>query len=287
MRDKEMKLVGNTAIVTGGVAGIGYAITDALMTYGASVAIFDVKEEAGIAAAKKLNEEHKGSGVKAIFIKVDVTNFDSVKAGVDKTIKELGSVWMVSGNAGIDGEHVDAWDVDDKTWNAIFDVDVKGVWHLMKAVIPYWIENKMEGSIVNTSSINYCCPVGGLSHYSAAKAAVVTLSKVVASEAGRYGIRCNCIAPGLTVTDMTRRFAEGPAVKPFYERTPLFEHSDRARLAEPEDMAKAQVFLHSNYAEWITGFTINVDGGNHIQGLHNYTDWDIWAETGSFPRVEW
>jgi len=282
-----LQLVGDTAIVTGGARGIGYAIADGLMTHGASVAIFDVKEELGQESAKKLTEAHKADGTRAIFMKVDIVDYDQVKAAVDKVIKELGSVHMLTCNAGVDWAHVNTWEETEEAWDTVFDIDVKGVFHCIKAVVPYWIENKIEGSIVNTSSVNYCLPVGGLSHYSAAKAAVSTLTKVVASEAGRYGIRCNAIAPGLTITDMTRRFAEGPSVKPFYERTPLFELGSRARMAEPEDLAKCEIFLHSNYAAWITGMTICVDGGNHISGLHNYTDWDIKAETGEFPRVEW
>jgi 3-oxoacyl-[acyl-carrier protein] reductase len=129
--------------------------------------------------------------------------------------------------------------------------------------------------------------VDGLSAYCAAKAGVSQLTKVVAGEAGRYGIRCNSIAPGLTITEMTKRFAEGPAGKPFYERTPMFEHSSRARAAEPEDLAKSVVFFSSNYATWITGVTLSIDGGCHIRGLHSYMDADYFAEHGKMPVVEW
>lgn len=287
MKDAEFKLMGETAIVTGGVRGIGYAMVDALMSNGASVAIFDINEEAGNEAAAKLTEEHKADGTKAIFIKTNIASMDDTKASVDKAIAELGKVEILVNNAGIDHEHVDTWELPEETIDAVFDIDLKGCYHTIKAVVPYWIENKIEGRICQTASVNYTMAVGGLAAYSAAKAGVSNLTKTVAGEAGRYGIRCNCIAPGLTITDMTKRFAEGPAGRAFYDRTPLYEFSDRERMGSPYDQAKAVCFLCSNYAEWITGVTICIDGGNHIRGLHNYTDEDIKAETGSYPRIEW
>jgi glucose 1-dehydrogenase len=287
VKERVMELIGKTAIVTGGARGIGYGLADGLMTYGASVAIFDMKEELGQQAAQQLTKEHEADGAKAYFFQCDVVDMDSVTRAFNAAVEKLGSVYILCNNAGIDWEHVNTWEETEEAWDSVLDVDLKGPFHLIKAVVPYWIENKIEGSIVNTSSINFSMATDGLSHYCAAKAGVSQLTKVVAGEAGRYGIRCNAIAPGLTITEMTKRFAVGEGSKWFYDRTPLFEHSSRARFAVPEDHAKVVVWLCSNYASWITGLTICVDGGNHIRGLHSYNDADYEVEHGHKPHIEW
>jgi 3-oxoacyl-[acyl-carrier protein] reductase len=290
MKDREFKLVGETAIVTGAVGDLGYAMADALMTHGANVAIFDVKEDAGQARAATLNEEHNEiDGTRAIFVKVDLRDPADTKRAVDEVIADFGKVEILVNNAGIDHEHVDTWEIPEETLNAVLDIDLKGCYHTIQAVVPYWIENKIEGRICQTASVNALrsMAVGGLGAYSPAKAGVANLTAVVATEAGRYGIRCNCICPGLCITSMTERFAKGPAGKAFYDRTPLYEFSDRARVGAPEDQAKAVVFLCSNYAEWITGQVLAVDGGNQTRGLHHYTDEDYKAEHGEYPHIEW
>lgn len=270
-----LKLIGENAIVTGGSRGIGRAFSERFMDFGANVTILDTKVEEGQATAKELTEKYAAiNGTKCYFAQVDVRSMASCDEAVKAAIGFMGSVEMINCNAGVDQPHDYLWDTPEEVSDLVFDVDVKGVYHMMKAVIPFWIENKIQGSIVNTASINYCMPTEGLSHYSAAKAAVASLTQSVACEAGPWGIRANAIAPGLTITDMTKRFAEDTA-DAFLIGTPLFwNHPTKQRFGTPKDLANVNVWLHSNYAEWVDGFTICVDGGANVRGLHSYMDED-------------
>ena len=270
-----LKLIGNTAIVTGGARGIGYAMADKLMEHGASVVIADVLKEDGANSAKQLTEKYASvNGAKCYYVWVDLTDFASTQEMVNKAIELLGKVEMVNCNAGIDWPHVPVWEETEDAWKKIFDIDVGGVFHTLKATIPYMIRNEICGSFVITSSINATWPTDGLSHYSAAKAAVANLAKTVTDEAGRYGIRCNAISPGLTMTDMVARFAGGKSLQMFLDRTALYNDSDEVRAGYPEDVARVNAFLHSELATWVSGMNVPVDGGAHIFGLHSYTDVD-------------
>jgi 3-oxoacyl-[acyl-carrier protein] reductase len=136
------------------------------------------------------------------------------------------------------------------------------------------IENDVQGSIINISSINSEDATDGIAHYNAAKAGVVNLTKTLAAETGRYGIRVNAIAPGVTRTAMSEGgFLDGRMEEEFLDHTPM------GRIAEPVDQARVAAFLASDYAGWVTGENIFVDGGSHIRGLHSY--WDTLQEDSS------
>jgi 3-oxoacyl-[acyl-carrier protein] reductase len=287
MKDKIFKLCGENAIVTGAAGDLGCAMADALMTHGANVAILDLKEEQGIKNAEALTKEHEADGTRAIFKKVNLRDMDDVQRVVDEVIAEFGSLEILVNDAGIDHEHVPAWEIPEETLSAVFDIDLQGCYRTIKAVVPYWIKNKIEGRICNVASGNAFLPAGGLAAYSAAKAGVANMTKTVAGEAGRYGIRCNCICPGLCLTSMTERFAKGPAGQPFWKATPMYEFSDRHRVGTPEDQAKAVIMLCSNYAEWISGEVVAVDGGAQARKIHDYTDEDYKVEHGEYPKIEW
>lgn len=273
-----MKLVGNSAIVTGGTKGIGFAIADALMDYGANVTICGTDPDAGIKAQEALNSKHTGSGTRALFIRCDVSDSAQVKAMVEKTISEFGGLHILCNNAGINPPYIRTWDQDEHTWDRVMAVDLKGAFLCIREVIPYWIEHNIHGAIVNTSSMQYLLPTDGMPHYCAAKAGLTQFTKAVAGEAGRYGIRANCIAPGLVITEMSRNFAQGVVKDDFKSRMPLY-FDDPDMMIQPEDCAQAVVFLASNYASWITGETILIDGGNHIRGCNSF--YDLAVATGN------
>lgn len=266
-----MKLVGNSAIVTGGTKGIGLGIANALMDYGANVVICGTDLEAGAKAQEKLNSEHVGSGVRALFVRCDVSDAQQVKAMVEITISEFGSLHILCNNAGINPPYIRTWDQDEQTWDRVMAVDLKGAFLCTREVIPYWIKANIHGAIVNTASMQYLLPTDGMPHYCAAKAGLVQFTKAVAGEAGRYGIRVNCVAPGLVITEMSRSFAQGAVKDDFKSRMPLY-FDDPDKMIQAEDCAQATIFLASNYASWITGETILVDGGNHIRGCNSFYD---------------
>ncbi|GAA0253657.1 SDR family NAD(P)-dependent oxidoreductase [Haladaptatus pallidirubidus] len=269
-----MQLVSNHAIVTGGAQGIGRSITEELMSFGASVVIADVNEEGANEVAEELTETYDG---KALGVECDVTEEESVQSMVDATVEEFGEVGILVNNAGAAGL-ARTWEMDAEEWEQTIEVCLNGPFYGSKAVVNHMLENDIEGAIVNTSSLNYKAATDGLPHYSAAKAGVSQFTKVLAAEAGRYGIRVNAVAPGSIRTPLTEGngLVDGKMGERFVDRTPL------GRIGEPEDVAKVVAFLLSDYGYWVTGETICVDGGQHIRGLHSY--WDTLDEMGMFDE---
>lgn len=269
-----MDLVSNHAIVTGGARGIGRGIAGEFMELGASVVLADIDERGASETAEELSATHEG---KAVAIHCDVTDSESVEQMVDQTVDRFGDVGILVNNAGA-AELALTWEMPESEWRQTVDVCLTGPFLCTKAVINHMIEGGHEGAIVNVSSLNYLAATDGLPHYSAAKAGLSQLTKVVASEAGRHDIRVNAVAPGSTRTPLTEGngLLEGKMGDEFVDRTPL------GRIGEPEDIAKVVAFLASDYSQWITGETISVDGGQHIRGLQSY--WDTLEEMGMFEE---
>lgn len=267
-----MDLVSNYAIVTGGAQGIGRGIAEEFMEHGASVVLADVDEDAARETSDELAAEYDGD---AVAIRCDVTDADSVERMVSRTVERFGEVGILVNNAGA-ADLARTWEMSEAEWRKTVDVCLNGPFLCTKAVLNHLLENDHDGAIVNVSSLNYTAATDGLPHYSAAKAGLSQFTKVVAAEVGRYGIRVNAVAPGSTRTPLTEGngLLSGQMRDEFLDRTPL------GRIGEPSDIAKVVAFLSSDYAEWVTGETISVDGGQHIRGLHSY--WDTLEEMGLF-----
>lgn len=266
-----MRLVNNHAIVTGGAQGIGRGIAEELMNHGASVALADIDEESARETSDELSSEYEGE---AIAIRCDVTDSDSVDSMVDRAIEQFGEIGILVNNAGA-ADLARTWEMPESEWRQTIDVCLNGPFLCTKRVLNHVLDAGHDGAIVNVSSLNYTAATDGLPHYSAAKAGVSQFTKVVAAEAGRHGIRVNAVAPGSTRTPMTENngLLEGQIGEEFLDRTVL-----ERRFGEPDDIGNVVAFLCSEYAEWITGETICVDGGQHIRGLHSY--WDTLDEMG-------
>lgn len=265
-----MELVSNHAIITGGARGIGRSIAEEFMDQGASVVLADIEAETAEETAAELTEEYDGE---ALAVECDVTDADNVESMVEATVEEFGDVGILCNNAGA-AALARTWEMEESEWRQTIDVCLTGPFLCTKAVINHMLDEGHGGAIVNTSSLNYTAATDGLPHYSAAKAGLSQFTKVVAAEAGRHDIRVNAVAPGSTRTPMTEGngLLEGKMGQEFVDRTPL------GRIAEPEDIARVVAFLASDYAGWVTGETICVDGGQHIRGLHSY--WDVLEEMG-------
>jgi len=244
MTTNSSRFQGKVAIVTGGVSGIGASVTTRLLAEGATVVAVDVSEKS-IAAFR---EQHPDAGAALDTRALDVTDSAAVTALVNDVAATHGRLDILVPNAGIGG-YGGVAEVDDESWRAVISVDLDGVFYISRAALPHLIEAK--GAIVSTASIS------GMGVYNAAKGAVINLTRSMAVDYGHQGVRVNAVAPGPVATPLLRPIlAEKKAVSEAYaERIPL------GRVAEPDEIAAAILFLASDDASYISGVTLPVDGG--------------------------
>lgn len=254
-------LAGRRALVTGGANGIGLAIATALAKAGASVMIGDVLEEEGQVAARSVNGH---------FVKLDVTSEADWEKAVPETVSVLGGYDILINNAGIEITAL-AIDCDAANLRKMLDVNVVGtalgIKHAFRAMKPGGAAGK-GGAIVNVSSVAATIAFPAISGYSATKSAVDRLTRVAAVEAGKlgFGIRVNCIYPGLVPTAMGNRLAGDVAALGLFASPEaavgeVIALTPSGRLGEVGDMADATVFLCSDAARFVTGAGLPVDGG--------------------------
>ena len=243
-------LGGRVALVTGAARGIGRAIAEALAAAGADVAAVDLLEPRDTVAAV---ESLKRRG---LALQADVTSRADAERSVSQTVQEFGRLDILVNNAGVI-ERSTLEDLDEATFAREVDVIAKGTYLFTQAVYPV-MKRQRGGKIVNISSISgklggavSSGPIGGRSGpaYAIAKGGVITFTKWVAKDAGQYGILVNAICPGPIESDMTRGYQYNLTVQPI------------ARMGQPRDVAQAAVFLASQMSNYITGQTLNVDGG--------------------------
>jgi 3alpha(or 20beta)-hydroxysteroid dehydrogenase len=259
-------LTGRKALVTGGAQGLGAGMAQALAAAGASVVIADIAEDLG----KETAEALKDTGATAAFVPLDVTDDANWEAAISATITELGGLDILVNNAGVELSGL-VIDLDPADIRRMLEINVLGtalgVKHAFRAMRPEGPAGT-GGSVVNISSVAATIPFPGIAGYSATKSAVDRLTRVAAMEAGKlgYGVRVNCVYPGLVPTTMGMKLAADmvtlglwpsaeAAVGDVIGLTPL------GRLGEVSDMADAVVFLASDAARFITGAGLPVDGG--------------------------
>ncbi|MFJ6088457.1 SDR family NAD(P)-dependent oxidoreductase [Streptomyces sp. NPDC092369] len=257
-----MNLIGTTAIVTGASKGIGYAVAAYLMQHGADVVVTARSEDALTSAAEELSATH---GRRAVPVVCDVSDATSVAHLFDRATAELGDIAILVNNAG--NSTLDTIDnLAEADWDSVIDTHLKGTFLCTQAAITHMRTRGIKGVIVNTSSVEAVATTRGNAHYSAAKAGIDKFTEVAALEGGRHGIRVNGVAPGIIVTPMT----QAAATEEFHRAWQQTFSVDR--FGEPDDIAKAVTFLASDYAPWITGITLLVDGGTHLRGLPDYAE---------------
>src|SRR5580658_60501 len=260
------QLTGKCALVTGGARGLGAGMAEALAAAGASVMIGDILVDAGKATAKAISDK----GAKASFVPLDVTDEASWEKAVTQTIADLGGYDILVNNAGVEITSL-VVDVKPADLRKMCDVNIVGVGlgmkHALRAMKPGGAAGK-GGSIVSISSVAATIAFPGIAGYSGTKSAVDRMTRVAAMEAGKlgYGVRVNCIFPGLVPTDMGMQLA-GDVVKvglfPSAEAAvgAVVEQTPLGRLGNVAEMADAVVFLCSHAARFITGAGLPVDGG--------------------------
>ena len=240
------------ALITGGSRGIGAACVRLFAQSGyATVFLYRARED----AANALVEELRAEGLDAACYRCDVADSEQVRATVAEIERLYHRIDVLVNNAGV--AHIGLLtDMTDEQWNAVFDVNVKGVFHLSRAVLPGMI-SRQSGSIVNVSSMwgetGASCEVA----YSAAKAAVIGFTKALAKEVGPSGVRVNCVSPGLIDTDMNAELDDETLCE-LADETPL------SRIGAAEEVAKAALFLAGDGASFTTGQVLGVSGGLQI-----------------------
>ncbi|MFZ5516594.1 MAG: beta-ketoacyl-ACP reductase [Candidatus Zhuqueibacterota bacterium] len=231
-------------VVTGGAAGIGAVTAKKFADEGATVFIWDVNE----AQANALTADTKH----IFFLKVNVADAASVQHAVKEVITKSGQIDVLINNAGITRDAT-LLKMELAQWDAVIDVNLKGVFNCTQAVARVMAEKK-SGVIISTSSVVALYGNFGQTNYVASKSGIIGMTKVWARELGRKGIRVNAVAPGFIATDMVKTVPE-KVIDMIKEKTPL------NRLGEPQDIANAYLFLASDEAAFITGTVISVDGG--------------------------
>ena len=247
-----MRLDGKTALVTGAGSGIGKCIAETYAREGARVALADIDLAAAQAAARAI-------GNNAIAVRCDVTKKADFAAAVAETLSAFGSLDILVNNAGVTHVNKPMLDIDEAEYDRIFAVNVKGVFLGCQAVVPVF-RRQGGGVIINIGSTAGLRPRPGLSAYNATKGAVHILTKSLAVELAPDRIRVCAIAPVATDTPLLPSFlgpAEGQREK-FIATVPL------GRLARPQDIANAALFLASADAEFVTGNIVEVDGGRCV-----------------------
>ena len=238
-------------LITGALTGIGRAAAVAFARKGATVVVTGRRDEAG----KSLAEELRALGAEAEFINADVRKEDDVRALVDETVARFGHLDVAVNNAGTEGQVGPITDQTADTYAATFDTNVLGVLLSLKYEVRA-MQRQGSGNIVNISSTYGHEGAAGAAVYVGSKHAVEGITKSVALEVAKAGIRVNAVAPGPTDTGMLTRFTGTPENK-----AALVTQVPLARLGLTEELADAIVFIASDEASFITGHVLNVDGG--------------------------
>lgn len=245
------RVEGKVAVVTGGNAGIGEAIAKRFVQEGASVVITGRRQQEldRVASVIRLN---KG---KVLGVAGSVTDETHVQDVVRRALDSFGRIDILINNAGIGEFGKRLHEIDDAIWAQVFDINVTGVFRITRAVLPHMLRQG-RGSIINISSIASLVGLSGSAAYTASKGAIDALTRVLAVEYAKEGIRCNVVNPGLIDTPMAAPLMANPDML-----QPILAQYAIHRPGTPEEVANMVLYLASDEATWVTGATFTIDGG--------------------------
>ena len=247
-----IKLDGKVAFVTGASRGIGQAIAMGLGRAGAVVA----GTSTTTAGADNITRGLASAQIRGAGFALDVNQPQQIEAVAESVQKQFGEITILVNNAGVTRDNL-LLRMKDEDWDTIMETDLKSVYRLSKLVLRSMIKARY-GRIINITSVVGVTGNAGQANYAAAKAGIIGFSKSLAREVGSRNVTVNCIAPGFIDTDMTRTLNE-------QQRAALVQQIPLARLGQPEDVAAAAVFLASSDAGYLTGCTLHVNGGLHME----------------------
>ena len=239
--------------VTGGAAGIGEAIVIGGAKEGAKVSFVDIDDAKSNALVEKLTKE----GFQVQYQRADVTNYDNFSSAYSKLVASFGDVTLAVSNAGRNS-YADAVEYQEEEWNSFFALDLKSSWYVAKLCLPAMRKSKY-GSIVNISSIHGRMSRPNFFPYSAAKGGIVGLSRNLALDEGKFGIRVNSVSPGTTATPLLKSYMETFPD----EKAHALSVAPNGRFGTPEEIANAIIFVLSKDASFVTGADLMVDGALH------------------------
>ena len=254
------RLKGRVAIVTGSAQGMGFAIAEALSGEGAKIVVTDIAREGIDKAVAELSKKNPN----VMGVVTDVTNKDHVQNMVKEVVAKWGAVDILVNNAGgaLNTPHI-LEEIEEKHWDLVVNVNLKGSFFTCQAVIPQMAKQK-NGVIVNISALaaHYRASLAGV-QYTAAKAGVEGLTRQLAYDWGPSGIRVNAVAPTVTMTgDRVRGLWENKSES---ERDRTLGQIPLRRLSEPREIAAAVIFLASDESSYISGTTLDVSGGRYLR----------------------
>ncbi|MCM3236109.1 SDR family oxidoreductase [Heyndrickxia oleronia] len=249
------RVEGKVALVTGGASGIGLSAATLLANEGAKVVIGDFNVEGATEAAERIIH----SGGEAIGIFLDASKEDSIKKAIDTTVESYGKIDVLYNNVGLTNlqKDVDVVNMDLEEWDRLMNVNTKSVLLGSRYAIPHMIKAG-GGSIINTASMAAFAGDATRSAYGASKAAVVNLTRYIAAQYGKNNIRCNGVAPGLILTPAAKNNMPEPVLSIFEKYNALPNHG------EADDIGYTVLFLASDESKFITGQTIQVEGGHYM-----------------------
>jgi NAD(P)-dependent dehydrogenase (short-subunit alcohol dehydrogenase family) len=250
-----MRLRNKHAVITGGGSGIGKCTALLFAREGCAVAVVDRDE----IAARDVVAVIKERGGTALAIAADVTRWPEVEAMRDRAVAELGRIDILYNNAGIEQPYTPLIETSDELWDREMTVNARSVFYCCRAIIPHMIRHG-GGSIVNASSMLALIGAEGQGAYAASKAAVAQMTKVLALENARYGVRVNAVCATMIRTPMAERFLSTVQDREAWIAT-LERDIPLGRLGTPEDVAYAVLFLASDESALITGLCLPIDGG--------------------------
>jgi NAD(P)-dependent dehydrogenase (short-subunit alcohol dehydrogenase family) len=252
----QFSLEGKVALVTGGSRGIGQATAITLAQAGADVAVTSRKLPDLEVVAQQIRDQ----GRNALALDAHLGRIDQIQPVVDKVIAELGGLDILVNNAGTNF-FAPAIDMEERAWDTVFNLDLKGLFFLSQAAARHMRENG-GGSIVNVSSVSGLRPQVPTSHYSIAKAGVIMATKALAVEWAEYGIRVNCIAPGAIETRLYDAiFSLLPEDESKARKDAAAQRIPMKRVGDPQEIADGVLYLAASASSYVTGQTYSVDGG--------------------------